>query len=150
MKTTLLIGFLFLVACSPYKKIVIPMSQIQTLNWMDKSEDFVTTKLGPYKAKTLNEKGYVLLFDFSTYNRTPKKIKTPDNDYQVDMDFSHNRGVFPPTTYVTTSAKPALDVNKFEIIKERVLKLYFDNNKKVMYVDAIGYPDSVRYELRKK
>jgi hypothetical protein len=150
MKTTLLIGFLFLVACSPYKKIVIPMSQIQTLNWMDKSEDFVITKLGPYKAKTLNEKGYVLLFDFSTYNRTPKKRKTPDNDYQVDMDFSHNRGVFPPTTYVTTSAKPALDVNKFEIIKERVLKLYFDNNKKVMYVDAIGYPDSVRYELRKK
>ena len=80
MKTTLLIGFLFLVACSPYKKIVIPMSQIQTLNWMDKSEDFVTTKLGPYKAKTLNEKGYVLLFDFSTYNRTPKKNNTSNND----------------------------------------------------------------------
>ena len=78
-----------------------------------------------------------------------KKNNTTNNDYQVDMDFSHNRGVFPPTTYVTTSAKPGLDVNKFEIIKERVLKFYFDNNKKVMYVDAIGYPDSVRYELRK-
>ncbi len=150
MKTLLLIGFFFLVACSPYKKIVIPMSQIQTLNWMDKSEDFVRTKLGPYKAKTMNEKGYVLLFDFSTYNRTSKKNNTTDSDYQVNMDFSQNRGIFPPTTYVTTSAKPALDVNQFEIIKERVLKFYFDNNKKVMYVDAIGYPDSVRYEPRKK
>jgi hypothetical protein len=150
MKNKLLIGLLLFAACSPYKKIVIPMSQIQTLNWMDKSEDFVTTKLGPYKAKTLNEKGYVLLFDFSTYNRTPKKNNTTNNDFQVDMDISQNRGVFPPTTYVTTSAKPGLDVNKFEIIKESVLKFYFDNNKKVMYVDAIGYPDSVRYELRKK
>lgn len=117
---------------------------------MDKSEDFVRTKLGPYKAKTMNEKGYVLLFDFSTYNRTSKKNNTTDSDYQVNMDFSQNRGIFPPTTYVTTSAKPALDVNQFEIIKERVLKFYFDNNKKVMYVDAIGYPDSVRYEPRKK
>ncbi len=150
MKNKLLIGLLLLVGCSPYKKIVIPMSQIQTINWMDKSEDFVTTKLGPYKTKTLNEKGYILLFDFSTYNRTPKKHNTTNNDFQVDMDLSQNRGVFPPTTYVTTSAKPGLDVNKFEIIKERVLKFYFDNNKKVMYVDAIGYPDSVRYELRKK
>jgi hypothetical protein len=150
MKPILLVGLLFLVACSPYKKIVIPMSQIQTLNWMDKSEDFVTTKLGPYKAKSMNEKGYALLFDFSTYNRTPKKNNTSNNDYKVDMDFSQNRGIFPPTTYVTTSAKPGLDVNKFEIIKERVLNFYFDNNKKVMYVDAIGYPDSVRYELRKK
>jgi hypothetical protein len=150
MKNKLLIGLLLFAACSPYKKIVIPMSQIQTINWMDKSEDFVTTKLGPYKAKTLNEKGYILLFDFSTYNRTPKKHNTTNNDFQVDMDLSQNRGVFPPTTYVTTSAKPGLDVNKFEIIKERVLKFYFDNNKKVMYVDAIGYPDSVRYELRKK
>jgi len=150
MKNIPLIIFFFLVSCSPYKKIVIPMTQIQTLNWMDKSEDFVTTKLGPYKAKTLSEKGYVLLFDFSTYNRAPKKIKTPENDYEVNVDFSQNRGIFPPTTYVTTSAKPGLDVNKFEIIKESVLKFYFDDNKKVIYVDAIGYPDSVRYEPRKK
>jgi hypothetical protein len=40
--------------------------------------------------------------------------------------------------------------NKFEIIREKAMKFYFDKNKNVIYVDAIGYPDSIRYELRKK
>jgi hypothetical protein len=61
-----------------------------------------------------------------------------------------NRQLIQPTTYVTTSAKPLLDVNQFEIINEKAIRFYFDKNKNVIYVEAIGYPDSVRYELRKK
>jgi hypothetical protein len=151
MKNLILIGFLLMVACSPYKKIVIPMSKIQTENWMDKPEAMVISKLGPYKTKTINETGYVLLFDYSSYNHTPQKAQPPTK-YQPNMNASvgRNRQLIQPTTYVTTSAKPGLDVNQFDIIREKAMKFYFDKNKNVIYVDAIGYPDSVRYELRKK
>ena len=150
MKNLMVTSLLLLVACSPYKKIVIPMSTLQTENWMDKSEALVISKLGPYKSKTLNETGYVLLFDYSSYNHTPQKAQAPTNNYQPNVSASNNRQIIQPTTYVTTSAKPGLDVNKYEIIKEKAMKFYFDNNKNVIYVDAIGYPDSVRYELRNK
>jgi hypothetical protein len=149
-KTLLSVGIFFLIACSPYKKIVIPMSKIQTDNWVDKPEAMVISKLGPYKTKALNETGYILIFDYSSYNHTPQKIKAPAN-YQHNVNISNNnRQIIQPTTYVTTSAKPGLDVNQFEITKEKAMKFYFDKNKNVIYVDAIGYPDSVRYELRKK
>lgn len=149
MKNLILIGFLLLVACSPYKKIVIPMSMLQTDIWIDKPEALVISKLGPYKTKTLNEKGYILLFDYSSYDHTPQKAQPPTN-YQPNANAGNNRQIIQPTTYVTTSAKPGLDVNKYEIIKEKAMRFYFDKNKNVIYVDAIGYPDSVRYELRKK
>ena len=149
-KKLLSVGIFFLIACSPYKKIVIPMSKIQTDNWMDKPESLVISKLGPYKSKTMNETGYILLFDYSSYNHTPQKVQTPTINYQPNVSASNNRQIIQPTTYVTTSAKPGLDVNQFEIIKEKAMKFYFDKNKNVIYVDAIGYPDSVRYELRKK
>jgi hypothetical protein len=151
MKNLMVIGLFFLIACSPYKKIIIPMSKIQTENWMDKPEAMVITKLGPYKTKTLNETGYVLLFDYSSYNHTPQKKPAPTNyQHNVNASVGNNRQIIQPTTYVTTSAKPGLDVNQFEIIREKAMKFYFDKNKNVIYVDAIGYPDSVRYELRKK
>ena len=151
MKNLMVISLILLTACSPYKKIVIPMSKIQTDNWVDKHEALVISKLGPYKTKTLNETGYILIFDYSSYNHTPQKIKAPTNyQHNVNASVGNNRQIIQPTTYVTTSAKPGLDVNKFEIIREKAMKFYFDKNKNVIYVDAIGYPDSVRYELRKK
>jgi hypothetical protein len=151
MKNLMVIGLFFLIACSPYKKIIITMSKIQTENWMDKPEAMVITKLGPYKTKTLNETGYVLLFDYSSYNHTPQKKPAPTNyQHNVNASVGNNRQIIQPTTYVTTSAKPGLDVNQFEIIREKAMKFYFDKNKNVIYVEAIGYPDSVRYELRKK
>jgi hypothetical protein len=151
IKKLLSIGIVILTACSPYKKIVIAMSTIQTENWMDKPEAMVISKLGPYKTKTLNETGYILLFDYSSYNHTPQKAQPPTN-YEPNMNTNvrNNRQIIQPTTYVTSSAKPRLDINQFEIIKEKAMRFYFDKNKNVIYVDAIGYPDSVRYELRKK
>jgi len=147
----MVIGLFLLTACSPYKKIVIPMSKIQTENWIYKPEAIVISRLGPYKTKTLNETGYVLLFDYSSYNHTPQKKPAPTNyQHNVNASVGNNRQIIQPTTYVTTSAKPGLDVNQFEIIREKAMKFYFDKNKNVIYVDAIGYPDSVRYELRKK
>ncbi len=146
MKWLLIICIYSLTACSPYKKIVIPMSKMQTDNWLNKSETEVTAKLGGYKTKTLNEAGYMLLFDYSAYSRTPINIPAPSNIRPTVTN--NNRQIFEPTQYVTTSARPALDNNRFNVINEKVLEFYFDKNKKVIYVNALGYPDSIRYELR--
>lgn len=124
------------------------MSKLQTDNWLNKSEPEVITKLGAYKNKTLNETGYMLLFDYSAYSRTPIYIpSTPTNNTRPTVT-KNNRLIIEPTQYVTTSARPALDNNRFKVINEKVLEFYFDKNKKVIYVNALGYPDSVRYELR--
>ena len=49
MKYFLLIGGTLLLACSSMKKVVIPMSKIQTDQWENKPEALVISKLGPYK-----------------------------------------------------------------------------------------------------
>lgn len=148
MKWLLIICIFFLTACSPYKKIVIPMSKLQTDNWMNKSEAEVIAKLGKYKKKSLNETGYMLLFDYSAYNSTPINIPAQANIHTTVTN--NNRQIIEPTQYVTTSAKPSLDNNRFQVINEKVLEFYFDINKNVIFVNAIGYPDSVRFELRQK
>jgi hypothetical protein len=40
--------------------------------------------------------------------------------------------------------------NQLEVVNLKYLEFYFDKNRKVSYVLASGYPDSIRYELRKK
>lgn len=122
------------------------MSQTQTGNWINKSEAEVITKLGAYKKKTLNETGYMLLFDYSAYSRTP--IYKAGPPIAQSNSTSRNRQAIETTKYVTTSSKPALDDNRFNVINEKILEFYFDKNKKVIYVNALGYPDSVRLELR--
>ena len=149
MKWLLMICIFFLTACSPYKKIVISMSKLQTDNWLNKSEAEVITKLGAYKNKTLNETGYMLLFDYSAYSRTPIFMPAPATNNNTRPTVNNkNRLIIEPTQYVTTSARPALDNNRFNVINEKVLEFYFNKNKKVIYVNALGYLDSVRYELR--
>ena len=145
MKLIFIFALCILTACSPYKKIVIPMSKLQTDTWLNKSEAEVTTKLGAYKTKTWNETGYMLLFDYSIYSRTPITKSAPPVQPAVN---NINRQIIEPTKYVTTSARPALDNNRFNIRNEKVLEFYFDKTKKVIYVNAIGYPDSVRLEPR--
>ncbi len=39
---------------------------------------------------------------------------------------------------------------QLEVINLKYLEFYFDKNGKVSYVLTSGYPDSIRYELRKK
>jgi hypothetical protein len=121
------------------------MSKLQTDTWLNKSEAEVTTKLGAYKTKILNETGYMLLFDYSIYSRTPINKSAPPVQPAVT---NINRQIIEPTKYVTTSARPALDNNRFNIRNEKVLEFYFDKTKKVIYVNALGYPDSVRLEPR--
>ncbi len=148
MRYLILITLFIATACAPYKKIVIPMSKLQTDNWLNKSEAEVIAKLGKYKTKSLNETGYMLLFDYSSYSRTPINIPAPAN-VRASVT-NNNRQIIEPTQYVTTSARPSLDNNRFNVINEKVLEFYFDKNKNVIFVNAIGYPDSIRYEPRHK
>lgn len=124
------------------------MSKLQTDNWLNKTEAEVTSKLGPYKTKSIMDSGYMLLFDYSLYSRIPINIPAPSN-IQPSVT-NNNIQIIEPTHYVTTSARPALDNNQFKIIKEKVLEFYFDKNKKVIYVNAIGYPDSIRFVQKDK
>jgi len=123
------------------------MSEIQTKNWLNKSEDEVTTKLGQSKRKEVLESGYKLLFDFSTY-RVPynSNYRPSAPSYNVVDNQGRRVGTQTNTNTVTTSyANPLL-----ETVSQKILEFYFDNNKKVSYVFALGYPDSIRYELRRK
>lgn len=124
------------------------MSKLQTDNWLNKTEAEVTSKLGPYKTKSIMDSGYMLLFDYSLYSRIPINIPAPSN-IQPSVT-NNNIQIIEPTHYVTTSARPALDNNQFKILKEKVLEFYFDKNKKVIYVSAIGYPDSIRFVHKNK
>ncbi|MCX6338147.1 MAG: hypothetical protein NT153_12860 [Bacteroidetes bacterium] len=123
------------------------MSEIQTKNWLNKSEEEVISKLGQSKRKEILESGYKLLFDFSTY-RVPynSNYRPSSPSYNVVDNQGRRIGTQTNTNTVTTSyANPLL-----ETVSQKVLEFYFDNNKKVSYVFALGYPDSIRYELRRK
>ena len=143
---------IFLIACSPYKKIIVSMSEIQSKNWLGKSEEEVIIKLGPFKNKTIVENGYKLFFDYSTY-RVPVNISSSYRytAHVPNYNMVNNKGKLVSasssftSTPIKTTASPLL-----EIVKERTLYFFFDKDKKVNYVDAHGYPDSIRYELRKK
>jgi len=123
------------------------MSEIQTKNWLNKSEEEVISKLGKSKRKEVLESGYKLLFDFSTY-RVPynSNYRSSAPSYNVVDNQGRRIGTQTNTNTVTTSyANPLL-----ETVSQKILEFYFDNNKKVSYVFALGYPDSIRYELRRK
>lgn len=156
MKKQMLIGICFVIAsCSPTKKIIISMSEIQTEKWTNQPEEQVIVKLGAFKHRENNEMGYMLLFDYSTYFIPKKSAYTPN--YPTSASSTGTNQVdkngmlrIQPTTYVTASARPASADNLKEYKNQKSLEFYFDKNKKVIYVNAVGYPDSVRYESRHK
>ena len=153
MKKIVLIYLAILfISCSPYKKIILSMSDIQTKNWVGKYEDEVIMNLGPFKNKTNLENGYKLFFDYSTY-RVPINIAS-SYSYTANVpnnNMVNNKGKLVSASSSFAAAPIRTTANTLlEIVKERTLYFFFDKDKKVNYVDARGYPDSIRYELRKQ
>lgn len=153
MKKIYILIIILSFGCSPYKKVTISMSQIQTNNWMNKTEQEVVSKLGAYKRKETTAAGYTLFFDFSTYV-IPRKILATNN---YSLQVSNNSPVDkqgrlqqPRTEFASSAAKTSAVNQLQEVANLKTLEFYFDKNNKVSYVFASGYPDSVRYELRKK
>jgi len=154
MKKIYILSIIILfMGCSPYKKVTITMSQIQTNNWMNKTEQEVVSKLGPYKRKENIESGYKLFFDYSTYT-IPKTIAAVNN-YSIQAanaaPVDKQGRLQQPRTEFTSSSSRSSALNQLqEVVNLKTLEFYFDKNKKASYVFASGYPDSVHYELRKK
>lgn len=145
----ILIIILF-VGCSPYKKVTISMSEIQTNNWVSKSEQEVTSKFGAYKRKEKIETGYKISFDYSSYRIPNNKINTNNYSRSNDRVVDNKGNLLANHTDIMPNSNAQNYNSQLEVVNLKYLEFYFDKNEKVSYVVASGYPDSIRYELRKK
>ena len=126
------------------------MSTIQTNNWNNKSEQDVISSFGNYKRKEKIDSGYKISFDYSSYRVPSNKIYT--KSYSIsNINIVDKKGNL---LVQRTDAMPNNNMQNYntqlEVINLKYLEFYFDKNGKVSYVLTSGYPDSIRYELRKK
>ena len=126
------------------------MSTIQTNNWNNKSEQDVISSFGNYKRKEKIDSGYKISFDYSSYRVPSNKIYT--KSYNIsNTNIVDKKGNL---LVQRTDAMPNNNMQNYntqlEVINLKYLEFYFDKNGKVSYVLTSGYPDSIRYELRKK
>jgi hypothetical protein len=126
------------------------MSTIQTNNWYNKSEQDVISSFGNYKRKEKIDSGYKISFDYSSYRVPSNKIYT--KIYSIsNINIVDKKGNL---LVQRTDAMPNNNMQNYntqlEVINLKYLEFYFDKNGKVSYVLTSGYPDSIRYELRKK
>ena len=130
--------------------MTISMSTIQTNNWYNKSEQDVISSFGNYKRKEKIDSGYKISFDYSSYRVPSNKIYT--KSYSIsNINIVDKKGNL---LVQRTDAMPNNNMQNYntqlEVINLKYLEFYFDKNGKVSYVLTSGYPDSIRYELRKK
>lgn len=126
------------------------MSTIQTNNWYNKSEQDVISSFGNYKRKEKIDSGYQISFDYSSYRVPSNKIYT--KSYSIsNINIVDKKGnlLVQRTDAMPNNNMPNYNT-QLEVINLKYLEFYFDKNGKVSYVLTSGYPDSIRYELRKK
>lgn len=138
------------VACSPNKKVTISMSTIQTNNWYNKSEQEVISSFGNYKRKEKTDSGYKIMFDYSSYRVPNNKIYTKSYNISNSNIVDKRGNLLVQRTDAIPNNTIQSNNTQLEVINLKYLEFYFNKNGKVSYVISSGYPDSVRYELRKK
>ena len=138
------------VAGSPNKKVSISMSTIQTNNWFNKSEQEVISSFGNYKRKGKTDSGYKISFDYSSYRAPNNKIYTKSYNISNSNIVDKRGNLLVQRTDAIPNNTIRSNNTQLEVINLKYLEFYFNKNGKVSYVIASGYPDSVRYELRKK
>jgi hypothetical protein len=126
------------------------MSEIQTNNWLNKSEQDVISSLGNYKRKEKIDSGYKISFDYSSYRVPNNKIYTKSYNISNINIVDKKGNLLVQRTDAMTNNNMQNYNNQLEVVNLKYLEFYFDKNRKVSYVLASGYPDSIRYELRKK
>ncbi|HWK05086.1 MAG TPA: hypothetical protein VNS58_15705 [Puia sp.] len=129
-----------LIACSPYKKIVLSASERLTKNWKGASEATVNTSYGSYKKKIIVPDGYLLSFD---YSYALKSAPIQSSNFQVKASNQPSSPMLPRATDSYSNQKGTAD----SVIKR--VDFFFDKSQRVQYVEAIGFPDSVYYVKRK-
>jgi hypothetical protein len=126
------------------------MSEMQTNNWLNKSEQDVISSLGNYKRKEKIDSGYKISFDYSSYRVPNNKIYTKSYNISNINIVDKKGNLLVQRTDAMTNNNMQNYNNQLEVVNLKYLEFYFDKNRKVSYVLASGYPDSIRYELRKK
>ncbi|MFN6388063.1 MAG: hypothetical protein ACK4X2_07060 [Bacteroidota bacterium] len=126
------------------------MSEIQTNNWLNKSEQDVISSLGNYKRKEKIDSGYKISFDYSSYRVPNNKIYTKSYNISNTNIVDKKGNLLVQRTDAMPNNNMQNYNNQLEVVNLKYLEFYFDKNRKVSYVLASGYPDSIRYELRKK
>jgi hypothetical protein len=126
------------------------MSEIQTNNWLNKSEQGVISSLGNYKRKEKIDSGYKISFDYSSYRVPNNKIYTKSYNISNTNIVDKKGNLLVQRTDAMPNNNMQNYNNQLEVVNLKYLEFYFDKNRKVSYVLASGYPDSIRYELRKK
>jgi len=126
------------------------MSEIQTNNWLNKSEQDVISSLGNYKRKEKIDSGYKISFDYSSYRVPNNKIYTKSYNISNTNIVDKKGNLLVQRTEAMQNNNMQNYNNQLEVVNLKYLEFYFDKNRKVSYVLASGYPDSIRYELRKK
>jgi hypothetical protein len=126
------------------------MSEIQTNNWLNKSEQDVISSLGNYKRKEKIDSGYKISFDYSSYRVPNNKIYTKSYNISNTNIVDKKGNLLVQRTEAMPNNNMQNYNNQLEVVNLKYLEFYFDKNRKVSYVLASGYPDSIRYELRKK
>jgi hypothetical protein len=133
---------IFLIACSPYKKIVLSASDRLTKNWKGASQASVNTAYGTYKRKVILPDGYLLSFDYS-YSLKSFPASSQSGNFQARITENRSSPMLPPATNPYNGQTGVADsvIHRIDFV--------FDTSQHVKYVEAIGLPDSVYYVKRK-
>ena len=135
-----LVLFIYLLSCSPYKKITLTASDRLTKTWHGATEQAVNKTYGSYKGKSLLADGYLMRFDYSYLS--VKALKKPA-DFQVKASSQPRSPMLPASNGSYGDQRSADD----SVIRR--IDFFFDKTQHVQYVVATGFPDSVYYVKRK-
>jgi hypothetical protein len=129
-------------ACSPYKKVALSMSDRLTERWKGSTEGEVIKSIGSYKTKQPRPDGYIIRFDYSYALATPATSSSG-----VHLGIS-NQPTSPMVPAEAHSTPPGVGGAADSVIHR--FDFYFDGSSHVQSVTATGYPDSVYYVKRHK
>jgi hypothetical protein len=138
------------IACSPYKKVTLTMSDKLTNRFKGYSEGAVLDAVGKQTKRINQPDGYILRFDYSY----ALSMQLPTASNPNAMHFSARAGDPYGNRSQANKNNTAVDHNYINgrSAADSVIKFtdfYFDRTKHVTAVYAEGYPDSVYYVKRR-
>ncbi len=130
--------FAVLLACSPYKKVTVTKSDQLTKRWKGATEQEVLASVGPYQSNTKVPGGYIIRYEYS-YILPAGMSKS--HDFQVKASNQNTNPMVP--------SLPQAEHKSADDSVIRRMDFYLDASRRVQYVNAEGFPDSV-YQVKRK
>jgi len=141
MKPICTVLFIYLIACSPYKKVTLTASDRLTKAWQGSTEQTVNKAYGYYKEKKILQDGYLIRFDYSYL--LPVTALKKSSDFQVKASNQPSSPMVPRSNDSYTKNR-----NPDDSVIRRI-DFYFDKSQHVQHVVATGLPDTVYYVKKK-